>query len=69
MISNNFRELEKSRHQESFLRSQLKEKEAAKTEIEDKFSSLQEEAAAKTKKLRRVWNELNEAKAELKVGW
>ena len=65
---NNFRELEKSRNQESFLRSQLKEKEAAKTEIEDKFASLQEEAAAKTKKLRRVWNELNEAKAELKVG-
>ncbi|VDP40045.1 unnamed protein product [Heligmosomoides polygyrus] len=58
-------ELELSRTQESRLRDQLKEKAAAREDIEEKYSSLQEEAAAKTRRLRRTWNELCEVRTEL----
>ncbi|KAK6026550.1 kinesin motor domain protein [Ostertagia ostertagi] len=60
-----FSELELSRTQESRLRDQLKEKAAAREDIEEKYSSLQDEAAAKTRRLRRTWNELCEVRTEL----
>ncbi|CAB3402209.1 unnamed protein product [Caenorhabditis bovis] len=66
LLEENNKELEKSRTQEERLRDQLREKEAAKIEIEEKYSSLQEESTAKTRKIRRAINELSEARAELK---
>ncbi|KAK6743937.1 hypothetical protein RB195_010934 [Necator americanus] len=65
LLEESNRELELSRTQESRLRDQLKEKAAAREDIEEKYSSLQEESAAKTRRLRRVWNELCEARTEL----
>ncbi|KAJ1346091.1 Kinesin-like protein klp-20 [Parelaphostrongylus tenuis] len=65
LLEESNRELELSRTQESHLRDQLKKKAAAREDIEEKFSSLQEEAAAKTRRLRRVWNELCEVRTEL----
>ncbi|EPB66314.1 kinesin motor domain protein [Ancylostoma ceylanicum] len=65
LLEESNRELEQSRTQESRLRDQLKEKEAAREDIEEKYSSLQDEAAAKTRRLRRVWNELCEVRTEL----
>lgn len=63
-ISN--RELESSKQSEERLRSQLEEKTAWKVEIEERYSSLQEESAAKTRKTKRVTNELREVRMELK---
>ncbi|VDL64130.1 unnamed protein product [Nippostrongylus brasiliensis] len=65
LLEESNRELEMSRTQESRLRDQLKEKAAAREDIEEKYSSLQDEAAAKTRRLRRTWNELNEVRTEL----
>ncbi|CAI4232337.1 unnamed protein product [Auanema sp. JU1783] len=65
LLEESNRELEDARNNESRLRDQLKEKTAAREDMEDRYSSLQEEAVAKTRKLRRAWTELNEAKAEL----
>ncbi|CAD6198252.1 unnamed protein product [Caenorhabditis auriculariae] len=66
LLEENNQELENSRSQELRLRNQLKEKKAAKNEIEGKYTSLQEEASEKTRKIRRVISELGEARAELK---
>ncbi|XGW15406.1 hypothetical protein V3C99_001128 [Haemonchus contortus] len=65
LLEESNRELELSRTQESRLRDQLKEKAAAREDIEEKYSSLQDEAAAKTRRLRRTWNELCEVRTEL----
>ncbi|VDM64601.1 unnamed protein product [Angiostrongylus costaricensis] len=65
LLEESNRELELSKTQESHLRDQLKKKAAAREDIEEKFSSLQEEAAAKTRRLRRVWSELCEVRTEL----
>ncbi|KAK6043570.1 kinesin motor domain protein [Cooperia oncophora] len=65
LLEESNRELELSRTQESRLRDQLKEKAAAREDIEEKYSSLQDEAAAKTKRLRRTYNELCEVRTEL----
>ncbi|CAJ0597612.1 unnamed protein product [Cylicocyclus nassatus] len=65
LLEESNRELELSRTHESRLRDQLKEKAAAREDIEEKYSSLQEEAAAKTRRLRRVYNELCEVRTEL----
>ncbi|CEF63819.2 Kinesin-like protein at 64D [Strongyloides ratti] len=59
-------ELEQSRQSEEELRKVLKEKEAERLDIEEKYSSLQEEANGKTKKLKKVWTLLCDAKEELK---
>ena len=40
-------------------------KEEQKLDIEEKYSSLQEEAAGKTRKLKKVWGMLQSAKSEL----
>uniref|UniRef100_A0A0K0E7Z7 Kinesin-like protein n=1 Tax=Strongyloides stercoralis TaxID=6248 RepID=A0A0K0E7Z7_STRER len=59
-------ELEQSRQSEEELKKVLKEKEAERLDIEEKYSSLQEEANGKTKKLKKVWTLLCDAKEELK---
>ena len=41
------------------------EKEAERLDIEEKYSSLQEEAAGKSRKLKKVWAMLQSSKSEL----
>ena len=40
----------------------MKEKEAERLDIEEKYSSLQEEVAGKTRKLKKVWSMYSTAK-------
>merc|ERR1711974_13397 len=57
--------LEETIETEQKLREQLKQREAERVDIEEKYSSLQEEASGKTRKLKKVWSMLQSAKAEL----
>ena len=59
------KELEETILMEQKLREQLKQREAERVDIEEKYSSLQEEASGKTRKLKKVWSMLQSAKAEL----
>uniref|UniRef100_A0A673XNE1 Kinesin-like protein n=1 Tax=Salmo trutta TaxID=8032 RepID=A0A673XNE1_SALTR len=61
--SNN--ELEERRRRAEQLRRELEEKEAERLDMEEKYSSLQEEAQGKTKKLKKVWTMLMAAKSEM----
>ncbi|XP_053734668.1 kinesin-like protein KIF3A [Synchiropus splendidus] len=61
--SNN--ELEERRMRAEQLRRELEEKEQERLDIEEKYTSLQEEAQGKTKKLKKVWNMLMAAKSEM----
>lgn len=58
-------ELEQRKSREEQLKKAIEEKEAERIDIEEKYSSLQEEAAGKTKKLARVYTMLMSVKAEL----
>nr|XP_023698185.1 kinesin-like protein KIF3A [Paramormyrops kingsleyae] len=61
--SNN--ELEERRRRAERLHRELEEKEQERLDIEEKYTSLQEEAQGKTKKLKRVWTMLMAAKSEM----
>ncbi|XP_059202112.1 kinesin-like protein KIF3A isoform X2 [Centropristis striata] len=61
--SNN--ELEERRRRAEQLRKELEEKEQERLDIEEKYTSLQEEAQGKTKKLKKVWTMLMAAKSEM----
>uniref|UniRef100_A0A8D0A571 Kinesin-like protein n=1 Tax=Sander lucioperca TaxID=283035 RepID=A0A8D0A571_SANLU len=61
--SNN--ELEERRRRAERLRRELEEKEQERLDIEEKYTSLQEEAQGKTKKLKKVWTMLMAAKSEM----
>uniref|UniRef100_G3Q2I5 Kinesin-like protein n=1 Tax=Gasterosteus aculeatus aculeatus TaxID=481459 RepID=G3Q2I5_GASAC len=61
--SNN--ELEERRRRAEKLRRELEEKEQERLDIEEKYTSLQEEAQGKTKKLKKVWTMLMAAKSEM----
>uniref|UniRef100_A0A673MQK2 Kinesin-like protein n=1 Tax=Sinocyclocheilus rhinocerous TaxID=307959 RepID=A0A673MQK2_9TELE len=63
--SNN--ELEERRKRAEQLRRELEEKEQERLDIEEKYTSLQEEAQGKTKKLKKVWTMLMAAKSEVHV--
>lgn len=58
-------ELEMRKQREEQLSKAIKEKEAERIDIEEKYSSLQEEAAGKTKKLIKIHSMLLSVKAEL----
>lgn len=58
-------ELEERKRREELLKKALKDKEAERIDIEEKYSSLQEEAAGKTKKLIKIHTMLLSVKAEL----
>ncbi|XP_034935444.1 kinesin-like protein KIF3A [Chelonus insularis] len=58
-------ELDQRKKREEQLKKALEEKEAERIDIEEKYSSLQEEAAGKTKKLAKVYTMLMSARAEL----
>ena len=60
------RELEERRRKELRLRRQLQEKEAEQVDMEERYASLQEEAAGKTRRLREVWKQFQAAKEEVR---
>ncbi|KAK7097398.1 kinesin-like protein KIF3A isoform X2 [Littorina saxatilis] len=65
MLEESAKELEDRKQKEDQLRKQLQEKEQERLDIEEKYSSLQEEVAGKTKKLKKVWTMLMQAKSEI----
>ena len=65
LLEESAKELEETILTEQKLREQLKQREAERVDIEEKYSSLQEEASGKTRKLKKVWSMLQSAKAEL----
>lgn len=59
------KELEIRKAKEDLLRQQLQEKEAERIDMEERYSSLQEEVQGKTRKLRKVWTLLHSSKSEI----
>ena len=62
------RELEQRKRKEAELRQQLRKKEAERVDMEERYASLQEEAAAKTRRLREVWRQFQGMKEEVRAG-
>lgn len=60
------KEIESKKQNEKMLKNKLGEKEAVQSQIEGKYSSLQEEIDAKTKKLKKLFQKYDEIKAEKK---
>ena len=58
-------ELAARKKKEAKLRRQLREKEAEHQDMEEKYASLQEEAVGKTKRLKEVWKQFQQAKEEV----
>ncbi|CAJ0941670.1 unnamed protein product, partial [Mesorhabditis belari] len=65
LLEESNRELEESKKVETTLQDRLREKEQHRETIEEKTSTLQEEAHVKTNKLKRVFHELKEVEAEI----
>ncbi|XP_005105009.1 kinesin-like protein KIF3A isoform X4 [Aplysia californica] len=65
LLEESAKELEARKEKEEELKKALEEKEQERLDIEEKYSSLQEEVAGKTKKLKRVWTMLMQAKSEI----
>ena len=64
LLNESARQLEETIANEASIRKTLKEKEAERLDVEEKYSSLQEEAAGKTRKLKKVWTMLTAAKGK-----
>ena len=58
-------ELAARKKKEAKLRRQMREKEVEHQDMEEKYASLQEEAVGKTKRLKEVWKQLQQAKEEV----
>ncbi|KAG0439865.1 hypothetical protein HPB47_016498 [Ixodes persulcatus] len=65
LLEESARELEERKQKEAALREALELKEAERLDMEERYSTLQEEAAGKTRKLKKVWTLLMGAKAEM----
>ncbi|KAI0232495.1 Kinesin-like protein KIF3A [Lamellibrachia satsuma] len=65
LLAESAKELEERNKKTEVLRKTLEEKEQERLDIEEKYSSLQEAAAGKTKKLKRVWTMLMQSKSEI----
>ncbi|KAK3790069.1 hypothetical protein RRG08_038766 [Elysia crispata] len=65
LLEESAKELEERKEKEEELKKALEEKEQERLDIEEKYSSLQDEVAGKTKKLKRVWTMLMQAKSEI----
>ncbi|CAG5134638.1 unnamed protein product, partial [Candidula unifasciata] len=65
LLQESARELEARKEKEEELKKALEEKEQERLDIEEKYSSLQEEVSGKTRKLKRVWTMLMQAKSEI----
>lgn len=59
------RELVKRKKKEAQLRRQLQVKEAERLDMEERYATLQEEATAKTTKLKEVWKQFQATKEEV----
>ena len=64
LLDESARQLEETISNEASIRKALKEKEAERLDVEEKYSSLQEEAGGKTRKLKKVWTMLTAAKGK-----
>lgn len=67
LLEESRKELAERQAKEQELRKALELKQAERLDIEEKYSSLQEEAAGKAKKLKKVWTMLTAAKSEMTV--
>ena len=67
LLESSARELEKRMRKEGILKQQLREKEAEKQNMEEKYTTLQEEAAGKTFILREVWKQFQHTKEEVRI--
>lgn len=65
LLEESQRELEKRKEIEEALREALRIKQAERLDIEERYSDLQEEAAGKSRKLRKVWSLRQAAEAEI----
>jgi len=65
LLDESAKELDARHKREEELKRKLEEQEAEKIDIEEKYASLKEEAAGKTKKLKKVWTMLASAKSEV----
>ncbi|KAK4291809.1 hypothetical protein Pmani_035388 [Petrolisthes manimaculis] len=65
LLEESAKELEERRRHEEQLRHAITQKEAERIDLEERYTSLQEEAAGKTRKLKKVWTLLMAAKSEL----
>ncbi|TWW55032.1 Kinesin-like protein KIF3A [Takifugu flavidus] len=65
LLQESNKELEERRQRAEQLHKELAEKEQERLDIEEKYTSLQEEAQGKTKKLKKVWTMLMAAKSEM----
>lgn len=65
LLEESQRELEARKQIEEALREALRIKQAERLDIEERYSDLREEAAGKTRKLKKVWGLLQQAKAEM----
>eukprot|EP00118_Oscarella_pearsei_P023233 m.274919 g.274919 ORF g.274919 m.274919 type:complete len:714 (+) comp40592_c0_seq1:491-2632(+) len=66
LLEESARGLKASMKEKKELRKQIKETEAEKIDLEERYASLQEEAAAKTRKIKKVWSMLVAAQSEVK---
>ena len=58
-------ELIAKKETEAILARKMADKEAEKLDLEEKYSSLNDEVTAKTRKLKKVWSKYQQAKAEI----
>jgi kinesin family protein 3/17 len=58
-------ELIAKKETEAILARKMAEKEAEKLDLEEKYSSLNDEVTTKTRKLKKVWSKYQQAKAEI----
>jgi len=65
MLEEARKELETRKAKENLLRQRLQEKEAERIDMEERYSTLQDEVQGKTRKLRKVWTMLHGSKSEV----
>lgn len=65
LLEQSAKELSERQEREKQLQKLIEEKEQERIDIEEKYANLQEEAAGKTKKLKKVWSMLMSAKSEM----
>lgn len=65
LLEQSAKELSARKEREKELQKLIEEKEQERVDIEEKYASLQEEAAGKTKKLKKVWSMLKSAESEM----
>ncbi|XP_037797639.1 LOW QUALITY PROTEIN: kinesin-like protein KIF3A [Penaeus monodon] len=65
LLEESAKELEERRRHEEQLRHAITQKEAERIDLEERYTTLQEENAGKTRKLKKVWTLLMAAKSEL----